>query len=61
VFDRELSPLWSETLGGKLIFRITDHLDGEVKIDGFYYSYADFIPLHSRTGANVGVGLSVTY
>lgn len=60
-FDRELSPLWSETLGGKLTVGFSEHLEGELKLDAFYYHYADFVPLASRTGANVGVGLSLTY
>lgn len=61
VYDRELGPLWSETLGGKLVVGFSDHLEGELKLDGFYYSYADFVPLRSRTGANVGLGVSLTY
>ncbi|HEY5947561.1 MAG TPA: DUF3570 domain-containing protein [Kofleriaceae bacterium] len=61
VYDRELSPLWSETLGAKLLVGFTDRVEGELKLDGFYYSYADFVPLRSRTGANVGVGISLTY
>lgn len=60
-YDRELSPLWSETLGAKLAIALSDHLEGEVKADLFYYSYADFPPLSSRTGANLGVGVSVVY
>ncbi len=60
-YDRELSPLWSETFGGKLTYGFTDHVEGELKLDLFYYSYADFLPLQSRTGTNVGVGLSLTY
>jgi hypothetical protein len=27
----------------------------------FYYSYSDFPPLSSRTGANVGLGISLAY
>ncbi len=61
VFDRELSPLWSETLGGKLVVDFSERVEGELKLDAFYYSYADFVPLRSRTGANVGVGISMTY
>lgn len=61
VYDRELSPLWSETIGGKLMYQMTERLEAEAKLDIFYYSYADFPPLSSRTGANVGVGLSLTY
>ncbi|HTJ41762.1 MAG TPA: DUF3570 domain-containing protein [Kofleriaceae bacterium] len=60
-YDRELSPLWSETIGGKLMYQMTDRLEAEAKLDVFYYSYSDFPPLSSRTGANVGVGLSLTY
>jgi hypothetical protein len=60
-YDRELSALWSETLGIKLDYRFTDHVDGELKADLFYYSYADFAPLRSRTGANLGLGVSLTY
>jgi Protein of unknown function (DUF3570) len=60
-YDRELSALWSETLGGKLMVGLTDRLEGELKVDVFYYRYADFPPLASRIGANLGVGLSITY
>jgi hypothetical protein len=60
-YDRELSPLWSETLGGKLVYRFTPRLEGEAKLDLFYYSYSDFPPLSSRTGANLGLGISLTY
>jgi hypothetical protein len=60
-FDRELSPLWSETVGGKLVYRFTPQLEGEAKLDLFYYSYSDFPPLSSRTGANVGLGISLAY
>ncbi|MDB4957415.1 MAG: hypothetical protein JWO36_4984 [Myxococcales bacterium] len=60
-FDRELSPLWSETIGTKLTYGFSDHVEGELKLDVFYYSYADFTPLLSRTGANVGLGVSLTY
>jgi len=60
-FDRELSPLWSETIGGKLSYRFTNSVEGELKLDAFYYSYSDFPPLSSRTGANTGIGVSVTY
>jgi hypothetical protein len=60
-FDRELSPLWSETIGGKLTYGFTDHLEGELKLDFFFYSYSDFLPLQSRTGANVGLGVALTY
>ena len=60
-FDRELSPLWSETIGAKLAYRFSDSVEGELKLDAFYYSYADFAPLASRTGANVGAGIALTY
>jgi hypothetical protein len=60
-FDRELSPLWSNTVGGKLSYLVTPHVEGELKLDVFYYSYSDFPPLSSRTGANVGIGLALTY
>jgi hypothetical protein len=60
-YDRELSNLWSETLGFKLSYLLTPHVEAELKLDVFYYSYADFAPLKSRTGANTGVGLAVTY
>lgn len=60
-FDRELSPLWSQTFGGKLTYGFSEHLEGELKLDGFYYRYSDFVPLASRRGANVGLGLSLTY
>jgi hypothetical protein len=60
-FDRELSPLWSETVGGKLTVGFGSHLEGELKVDLFYYSYSDFLPLQSRTGANVGLGVALTY
>ena len=60
-FDRELSPLWSETIGAKLAYRFSDSVEGELKLDAFYYAYADFAPLASRTGANVGAGIALTY
>ena len=60
-FDRELSPLWSETIGAKLSYLFTSHIEAELKLDIFYYSYSDFIPLSSRTGANTGLGLAITY
>jgi hypothetical protein len=59
--DRELSPLWSETLGAKLTFAFTDRLEGEAKLDGFYYRYSDFPALASRLGVNVGLGLELHY
>lgn len=60
-FDRELSPLWSETIGAKLGYHFTPRLEGELKFDFFYYHYSDFLPLLSRTGTNAGLGLSLTY
>ncbi len=60
-YDRELSPLWSETFGVKLDYMLTTHLEGELKADLFYYSYSDFAPLTSRTGTNVGLGLTLKY
>jgi hypothetical protein len=61
VFDRELSPLWSETIGGKLTYAVSPSIEAELKLDIFYYSYADFAPLSSRTGANIGAGLALAY
>jgi hypothetical protein len=60
-YDRELSALWSETLGAKLEVGLTDHLVGELKLDAFYYQYAEFAPLASRTGINAGMGLMIAY
>ncbi len=60
-YDRELSPLWSETFGVAAYYLFTPRLEGELKADLFYYSYADFPPLASRVGTNVGAGISVTY
>lgn len=59
--DRELSPLWSETVGAKLTVGFTDRLEGEAKLDGFYYRYSDFPALASRLGVNVGLGLELHY
>lgn len=59
--DRELSPLWSETFGGKLMIALGERLEGELKLDAFYYRYADFPLLPSRLGANVGLGVSLQY
>ena len=33
----------------------------EGKVDLFYYHYSDFPALASRTGANVGLGVALTY
>ncbi len=60
-FDRELSSLWSETLGAKLSYLLTPHLEAELKVDIFYFKYAEFAPLTSRTGTNTGLGLALTY
>jgi hypothetical protein len=60
-YDRELSPLWSETFGAALYYLFTPRLEGELKADLFYYSYADFPPLSSRIGTNLGLGISVSY
>jgi hypothetical protein len=59
--DRELSPLWSETLGAKMSWKLADHLEGELKLDGFYYAYSDFPLLASRLGVNAGIGLQIVY
>ena len=59
--DRELSPLWSETLGAKMTIKLSDRLDFEMKADGFYFSYANFPLLPTRTGANLGLGFELTY
>lgn len=60
-YDRELSPLWSETFGVAAYYLFTPRVEGELKADVFYYSYSDFPPLSSRTGTNVGAGVTVTY
>jgi hypothetical protein len=59
--DRELSPLWSETFGGKLVYTFRAGFEGELKVDGFYYKYSDFPALHSRIGTNAGIGVTLTY
>lgn len=59
--DRELSPLWSETLGGKLAWDINGHVEAELKVDLFYYRYSDFPALASRVGTNAGLGVTLTY
>ncbi len=61
VYDRELSALWSNTIGAKLDYLITDRLEAEAKLDIFYYYYEDFPPLLDRIGANIGLGLQLTY
>jgi len=60
-YDRELSALWSNTVGAKVMYAFTDRLSAEFKVDVFYYYYEDFAPLLDRGGANVGVGLDLTY
>ena len=60
-YDRELSPLWSETFGVKLDYLVTPRVDVELKADGFYYRYTDFPPLSQRIGANLGTGVTLTY
>lgn len=60
-FDRELSALWSETIGGKLAYAFSDNLELELKADVFYYKYAEFPALTSRIGTNAGAGLTLTY
>jgi len=60
-FDRELSPLWSETIGGKLAYAFSGNLELELKADVFYYRYSDFPALSSRLGTNAGVGVTLTY
>jgi len=59
--DRELSPLWSETIGAKLTRKFAGYAEAELKADLFYYSYSDFPLLPSRTGVNIGVGVGMTY
>ncbi|HTM23124.1 MAG TPA: DUF3570 domain-containing protein [Kofleriaceae bacterium] len=59
--DRELGPLWSETLGAKLMARVGHRAEIEVKADGFYFRYLDFPLLRSRLGANLGIGVQLTY
>jgi hypothetical protein len=60
-YDRELSPLWSNTFGAKLSYLFTDRIEGELKVDVFYYYYLDFPPLQDRIGANLGAGIQLTY
>jgi Protein of unknown function (DUF3570) len=60
-FDRELSSLWSETIGAKISYLFTPHVEGELKVDVFYFNYSEFAPLTSRTGTNTGIGLALTY
>ena len=60
-YDRELSALWSNTFGVKLNYLITDRLEAEAKLDIFYYYYEDFPPLLDRLGANIGLGVQLTY
>jgi Protein of unknown function (DUF3570) len=60
-FDRELSPFWSDLVGGKLSWKITPAVELEGKVDVFYFAYSDFPLLPSRTGANVESGVALTY
>jgi hypothetical protein len=59
--DRELSPLWSETFGGKLTYAFNGHVEAELKVDLFYFHYSDFPALASRFGTNAGLGVTLTY
>jgi hypothetical protein len=59
--DRELSPLWSQTLGGKLAYTFGRNAEAELKMDLFYYRYPEFPALASRIGSNVGLGVTLTY
>jgi len=59
--DRELSPLWSETIGGKLSYAINGHVEAELKVDLFYFKYNDFPALASRFGTNTGLGVTLIY
>jgi hypothetical protein len=59
--DRELSNLWTELAGVKATYKLRSDIAAEFKVDGFYYRYLDFPNLPSRWGANVGVGIDVTY
>jgi hypothetical protein len=59
--DRELSPLWSETLGAKLSYAFNGHVEAELKVDLFYFRYNDFPALASRFGTNTGLGVTLTY
>jgi hypothetical protein len=43
------------------VWGVADHVELELKSDLFYYSYAEFLPLASRTGANLGIGMALTY
>jgi hypothetical protein len=60
-FDRELSPFWSDLIGGKLSWKVVPTVEIEGKLDVFYFAYSDFPLLPSRTGANVESGISLTY
>jgi hypothetical protein len=59
--DRELSRMWSETVGAKLSWKLSASVEAELKVDAFYYRYFDFPLLPSRVGTNAGLGLQVTY
>jgi uncharacterized protein DUF3570 len=60
-FDRELSPFWSDLIGGKISWKVVPTVEIEGKLDVFYFAYSDFPLLPSRTGANVESGISLTY
>jgi hypothetical protein len=59
--DRELSMLWSATVGAKLAVKLGAEVETELKSDVFYYRYPDFPLLPSRLGANLGLGIAVRY
>ena len=62
--DRELSTFWSNVAGFKVSWRLPwvhRALALELKTDVFYFNYIDFLPLSSRVGGNVELGLSVIY
>ena len=60
-FDRELSPFWSNLIGGKLSWKVAPTVEVEGKVDVFYFAYSDFPLLPTRTGANIETGVSLTY
>ena len=59
--DRELGALWSDMFGGKLGWKVIPTMELEAKAELFYFSYADFAALPSRTGANIALGATLTY
>jgi len=58
-FDKELGTLWTDLAGVKLSWRVLS-VELEAKVDAFRFRYLDFAPLASRSGANVGFGVSWT-